>query len=454
MAGIGFALRRNLGKDTYAEVLGAYMVAGIVGSGPWIISICSMLFIGICAEAVGDASAVATLFLATITHLIALSLIVSGLVQLLFVRFVADRTFEKRQATIAGNVGGVLFVVTAASGLFSTVEAIVFFDGHYAFRTLFVACFVILCNLWVLSALLSGLKEYRSVLAIFAMGYGVSFCAALALGRFGAAGYLAGFLLGHALMVFTMLARVISEYPGDRIVAFDFLRKTNVYPELALIGFLFNSAIWADKFVFWENPITSVRLIGPIRYSVVYDVPIFVAYLSAVPGMAVFLVRIETDFAEAYERFYAAVREGSTLAELSRLRNALVVTARGGLYDILRIQGMTVAILLLLGRGVLRLFRIPAFYEYLYKIDVVGVGFQTFLLGIFTILFYLDYRKLVLWLCGLFAGANLALSVGSQVLGPRFYGFGFTLAAALVSLVSLSALSARLDRLEYETFMR
>ena len=101
------------------------------------------------------------------------------------------------------------------------------------------------------------------------------------------------------------------------------------------------------------------------------------------------------------------------------------------------------------------LFNIPNVYGYLFRIDVVGVGFQTFLLGIFTILFYLDYRRLVLKLSILFTALDvLSLSLWSQALGPRFYRSGFTVAVALTSLIGLHALSTRLDRLEYETFMR
>jgi uncharacterized membrane protein len=454
MAGIGFALRRALRKETYVEVLSAYVMAGVIGSGPWTVSIGSMLFLGIYTESVHGATVVVTQFLATVTHLMATSLIAAGFIQLLFVRFIADRMFEEKQSEIGPNVVGVLAVVTAASGLIAAAEAFFLFDGHYAFRVLFGASFVALCDVWVLSALLSGLKAYRSVFSLFVLGYAITLGAGLLLAPFGLAGYLAGFFLGHASMVFGMLALLLKQYPGGRLVSFSFLQRRMIYPELALTGALFNLAVWGDKFVFWANPVTSVQLIGPIRYSVVYDVPIFVAYLSVIPGMAVFLVRIETDFAESYERYFAAVRRGETLTVIERFRDELVVAARAGLHDILRVQGLTVAVLLLTGDSVLALFGIPRFYGYLFKIDVVGVAFQTLLLGVFTILFYLDYRRLVLWMCALFAVANLGLSIVSQVLGPRFYGLGFTVAVAVTTLLSLNLLSGKLDRLEYETFMR
>lgn len=453
MAGIGFALRR-LGKESYGGIVSAYLLAGIIGSGPWLISIVSMLFIGFWAQHTHGNELVVTQFLASVTYLMSGSLILSSVLQLLFVRFIADRLFEEKTDAVVPNVMGAMLVSTVVAGTVATTFVLVGFEGELAFRALFVVAFVALCNVWILSVLLSGMKAYRSVVAVFLGGYVINVFTGIALEPYGLAGYLAGFCLGHVVMLFAMLVLVFREYPTKKFIAFDFLVRKNVFLELSLTGALFNLAVWVDKFVFWANPVTSEVLVGNIRYSVVYDVPVFIAYLSVVPGMAVFLVRIETDFAEAYEKFYTAVREGDSLSQLERLRNNLVEAARAGIYDIFRIQGLTAAVLLLVGRRVLGLFHIPSFYEYLFKIDVIGVAFQVVLLGIFTILFYLDYRRLVLVLCAFFMIANVVLSIASQALGPRFYGFGFAVSAALTSLISLGALSHKLDRLEYETFMR
>jgi uncharacterized membrane protein len=454
MAGIGFALRRNLAKDTYFDVLRTYVVAGIVGSGPWLISIGSMVFIGLWTEDSGGDDRAMTQFLATVTYLMAASLVVSGAVQLVFVRFIADRLFEKDENAVAPNLLGALSVTTLASGAIAVGCAALLFEGEFAYRIFLVAAFVTLCDVWVLSGLLSGVKAYRAVVGLFVAGYAVCVAGALALARFGLAGRLAGFFAGHALILFGMLALVMRRYPTDRAIAFDFLDRKRIFPSLAATGLLFNAAAWVDKVAFWANPVTSEALIGPIRRSVVYDVPIFVAYLSVVPGMAVFFVRIETDFAERYERFFSAVRRGATLSDLRRLRNELVTAARDGVFDIFRIQGLAAAALLLTAPRVLAIFHIPSFYAYLFKVHVVGVGFQVVCLGIFTIVFYLDYRKLVLALCAFFVASNLGLSLLSHHFGPRFYGLGFALAAATTSLLGLSALSRKLDRLESETFMR
>jgi len=454
MAGIGFAFRRNLQSESYLGLFRAYAVAAVVGSGPWLISMGSLLCIGLYAQQVGRDTDVVTQFLGTVTHLMALSLIVAGVLQLVLVRFVADQLFTGRTDQVFPNLLGAMAAVTALGAVVASVESFAFPPGTALLRALYVAAFVALCNVWLLAAMMSGLKKYFGVVVVFGVGYLAIVSVAGLLSHFQLPGYLAAFLLGQGAMLLGMLALVRRDYPSSGLVSLKFLTPGTAHYDLAAIGMLFNIAVWADKFVFWSNPVTSVGLIGPVRYSIVYDVPIFVSYLSVVPGVAVFFVRIEADFASAYDRYFSAVRQGETLQELHRLRDELVVSARAGLFDILRVHGTVVAGLLLLGTPIIGLFGIPAIYSYLFKVDVVGVGFQTFLLGIFTVLFYLDYRRLVLWLCGIFAVANVGLSLLSQALGPRFYGFGFAVSAALTSALSLQALSHRLDRLEYETFMR
>ena len=46
MAGIGFELKKILKKDTLLSILEAYGLAGIVSSGPWVLSIVALMAIG------------------------------------------------------------------------------------------------------------------------------------------------------------------------------------------------------------------------------------------------------------------------------------------------------------------------------------------------------------------------------------------------------------------------
>ena len=46
MAGIGFELRKLLQKETLVSMIRAYVYAGVISSGPWVLSIVGMVLIG------------------------------------------------------------------------------------------------------------------------------------------------------------------------------------------------------------------------------------------------------------------------------------------------------------------------------------------------------------------------------------------------------------------------
>ena len=79
---------------------------------------------------------------------------------------------------------------------------------------------------------------------------------------------------------------------------------------LVMVGFFYNFGIWIDKFIFWINHDTSIPVIGVLRASPIYDIPIFMSYICIVPGMAIFLMRMETEFVDYYHRYYDAVTVG------------------------------------------------------------------------------------------------------------------------------------------------
>jgi uncharacterized membrane protein len=88
-------------------------------------------------------------------------------------------------------------------------------------------------------------------------------------------------------------------YHSDHFIAFDILKPGAMYLSLMAAGFLFNLGARVDKLMFWYFPGTGQHVIGPLNASVICHFPIFLSYLSVILGMAIFLVRIETDFVEA-----------------------------------------------------------------------------------------------------------------------------------------------------------
>ncbi len=456
MAGIGFELRRLSRSKSYLGLLRAYLYAGVIGSGPWVLSILAILILGVMSLGVVLPASKITDFETSVTWLIALSLIYSGGTQLLYTRYVADRLFEGQSARVLPNLLGIL-VITGLPLLLVSVPLALWLlpDSSPAYRMLMIVSLNLLNTVWVLTVLLSGLKQYRSLLVLYFLGYGGSVALGFALGKagLGMEGLLLGFACGQAVIITGSLALVWREYPPSGLIEFDFLRAGRVHLWLLPIGLLFNAGIWADKFLFWLSSGTGQRVIGDLHASAVYDTPIFLAYFTLIPGMAVFLLRMEVDFVRAYDRYYSAVREGGALSAIRAYREEMVLTAREGIYDIIKIQGFTLLVLSALGPSLLAFFRIPTLYFPLLAIDSVGVGLQLLVMAGLNILFYLDRLRIAAAVSATMLLANLAFSYLSLMLGPFFYGYGFVLAMLLTSLFVLTVTDGALHKLNYTTFM-
>jgi uncharacterized membrane protein len=455
MAGIGFELRKLLRKQTYTGLLQAYAYAGIISSGPWVLSIIGILLIGVFSLGAIDSNASITQFQVTVTYLFLISLILTGLVQLSFTRYVADQLFLENNDAIMPNFNGLLLLSMSLSLLLALPAAAFLFPEQSAlYRLLFAIGLTVMSAIWITTVFLTGMKHYHAIVLIYFLGYATTIGLALALRHVsGLEGLLLGFVIGHVLLLMGMVWLVYRNYNSDRFIAFDIWKPGAMYRSLMASGFLFNLGAWIDKIMFWYHPDTGQAVIGPLHASVIYDIPIFLAYLSVIPGMAVFLVRIETDFVEYYVKFYDAVREGATLDYIERMRNQMVYYVRRGLFDIAKIQAIAVLVTLVLGEAILRFLGISTLYLPLLYIDVIGAALQVVMLGILNVLFYLDQRRAVLTLTGLLPIFNLVFTALSLQLGANWFGYGFAFAMLLTVLLGLWILGRKLDDLEYLTFM-
>jgi uncharacterized membrane protein len=194
-------------------------------------------------------------------------------------------------------------------------------------------------------------------------------------------------------------------------------------------------------------------VIGPLRASIIYDIPVFLAYLAIIPGMAVFLMRIETDFVEYYDAFYKAVREGASLQHIERMHNAMVEALRNGIWEIIKVQTIAAMMLFAAGTILLAWLRISTLYLPLLYIDVIAASMQVVFMGTINVFFYLDKRKIVLSLVAAFVALNASFTTLTLELNPAYYGYGFAGSLLVVVLASLYLLDRKLESLEYETFM-
>ncbi|MDX1525876.1 MAG: exopolysaccharide Pel transporter PelG [Pseudidiomarina maritima] len=452
MAGIGFELRKVLRKNTLLSYLEAYGLAAIIGSGPWALSIIALLLIGILSIGRIFPTDLIIQFLVMVTYLMAASLIISGFFQLMLTRFISDLIFKKREDLIIPNLFGCLTTISLASGVLGWAVSL-FSELSPAIELTLICGLVVLTNLWIIIVFLSGMKQYYKIVFILFIGYCLMVLGALVIPPYGLLGLLQIFVVAQAVITFTLLVYVVREYPSSRLVSFEFLNGKQAFYSLAFCGLFYNIGVWIDKFVFWFHPDVSFNVVSMFRASYIYDLPIFIAYLAIIPGMAVFVLHMETDFADSNERFYHAVREGRPLHEIYMLKDQMVLDGRNSLFQIFKVQGITLALLLLWSDEILGLLGIDLAYLHLLYVDLVGVSLQVLVMAILNVMFYLDKRYISLILITVMMLSNLLLSWLSIQLGAQFYGYGFALSMLLATLLGIGMLNRKFERLEYETFM-
>ena len=164
MAGIGFELRKYLDGDSRQGSVEAFRFAGLVSTGPWVLFILGLMLAGMGVMGIMAQSASsldARSFTTSVIWLIGTSMILTGLLQFMFARFVADRLIEGKYEYINPNLLGVILLVTAFSGVIGIASALLVSRGGLVYEMLMIGNFVLLSNIWIIVVFVAGLKRYK-----------------------------------------------------------------------------------------------------------------------------------------------------------------------------------------------------------------------------------------------------------------------------------------------------
>jgi len=454
MAGISFELRKVLRERTLGSIVKAYGYSAVLSAGPYLISILTLALSFYVLRQFVSSDKIVIQFGVIVTYLTAFSLILTGFSQLMITRFLADRIFEKKYEVVLPNLIGNMFLNMTLAFIISLIFSVIFFKEQGAvFIILYVLIFTIMCGLWIVNVVLSGFKSYKFIVFSFAAAYITFFLLALYMARYDLVGLMFSFFVGQAVLFFLLLGYFIKTHYSDKIISFDFFDRHKIYISLIFSGFFYNLGIWIDKFIFWFYPDTSIQVLGLIRASVVYDIPMFLAYIAIAPGMAVFFLKLEAEFADYYDRYYRAVREGATLNKIYHFGDDMILSARSVIFDTLRIQGIVFVFFLIFDALLFKIFKLSLLYIPLFHVLMVGTYLQLIFMTLLAILNYFDRRKEVLYLSVLFAVSNAVFTYISILLGPYFYGYGYVLSLFISDLLAIILLRRFLDEIHYQTFM-
>ena len=453
MAGIGFVLRKLSRKDDLLGIVQGFAHSAIASNGPWLLTILGLGALSVFGAAEQTLAGLNEFRLIVIYNF-AFSLVLTGPVLMVITRTIADLIYEKRVETAPGALLGGLAVVVATQA-----PLVIAFYGWYAdlqplTRIAAIGNFMLVSGLWLASVFLSALKDYRSVSGAFAAGMLVAIAAGAVFSHFALPGALVfGFNLGLAITLFALIAKILAEYPYPPRAVWAFLKRFRVYRTLAWSGLVYNAAIWIDKWIMWLSARGETAPSGLVSYPH-YDSAMFLAYLTIVPALAMFMVTVETRFFEGYLNFYRDLQRHASYDRIRRNHQALISVLVGGVRNLIVIQGSFSLLVILTAPALFAWLHIDFLEIGIFRLGVLGAFFHVLVLVLLVVLAYFDFRGPALGLQGVFLVSNALFTVISLRLGFAWYGYGYFLSALCTFVAAYLVTYHHLGALPYQSFVR
>jgi len=452
MAGIGFVLRKLAKQDTLLSGLSAYSHAAVVSCGPWLFVVLSLGGVQLLGRAMLPIQDLQR-FSAIVTYNFSFSLVISGPIVLMITRRLADQIYAKEVEDVPGLFLGALALLFALQGAFGGAFYGFAVDIPLTERILALICLQVAGGIWVASPFMSALQSFGSISAAFFAGTLLGFSGAILLApHFGVCGLLAGFTGGLASIFFGLAARIFAEYPTRARLQLSFILDFGRYWQFALVGLLYNAAIWVDKWIMWFAP-GRVVIAGGIPVNPAYDGAMFLAYLTIVPATTLFLVAVETRFFEHYLRFYQDIDNHATANEIDRDHSAILRVLGEGIRNIAVLQGAVCYLAILAAPGLIGMAQGGLEMVPIFRFGVLGALFHVLLLCAMVVLSYFDLRRELVQVTALFFALNGGLTWGALWLGLGYQGYGYFCATLLALLYAYFLVSSRILRLPYMTFI-
>jgi len=456
MAGIGFELRKLSGHDSIFQTLASFGHAAVVAAGPWLFTILSLAAITVLTEPIAGLAQLAT-FRVTVIYAFAVSLVAAAPVTIVATRLAANALWQKRAQDIPTLLIGALVLAALLAGGAALLLALSLQPPIQVAMAL-VACSVIVALIWVALCFAGTIRDYVGVTMSFILGLLCSVCAAIVAVLYGqqATSMVWGFNLGLAITFFSMAWRVIATFPhavGSPLAAVGIiLAGIRSYWQLAAGALLGTAGVWADKWIFWLSENGETTETG-LLHAPLYDSAMFIASLVLIPSLAAFVVRLETDFFDRYQQYYATISSHGTLGQIEAARSRLARFTIENFTFITIAQVGYCAILVLTAPLIVEALNLQFRQTSILRFGGLGAVFHFIFIACSSMVLFFDRRVIYMLLQGLFLLANAGLTLYSLQAGEDYYGVGYFLACVLCGFVAYRAADVTFQRLNFLTFI-
>ena len=451
MAGIGFELQKVLETEkNYFPKFTIAFKSMFVTSGPWIISIISILLIKLFLEKSLDE----ILFLNFINVLIysfIFSMILSAPFVNIITRYLSDVIYiNKLDSIFPIFISGILVI-----GSISFICAYIFIFYFTALQSdIFTICsfFTSLSILWLVMVFVSTLKDYNLVTYSFLIGMMVTLFLLYFVLNNNLKELIESFTIGTLLTISILIARLKFDFESKKIFDFTFMKRSQYLP-LFFSGFFLNLGIWIDKIIYWHSS-KGTELTKGFFFFPEYDFVMFISYLIIIPTTAYFTVYIETVFYENQRDYFSSIENKKPLNVIKSYEEKLKNAFTSGLIKITVFQFSCAFLFVIITQYLLDISNINIASIPILRIVVFAVSLQMILNVIVIFLYYFNYQKEVLFISLVFFFSNLLLTLYMKDLPYEFVSYSYFNSLIITLFFALIIALYKMERISFYTFSK
>ncbi|MCY0149394.1 exopolysaccharide Pel transporter PelG [Hoeflea sp. G2-23] len=457
MAGIGFALQQLDRRGTALSGASALLGGAIATSGAWLVTVASLALLAIPASWF-DSSDFLTSLRLSIVYAFMIAMVASAAPTLMATKRISDSLYSgKLEAVPFILLKSILWSAMTTLAL-SMVIWIIVIPQSLAMGAAYIATTLTVSIQWPLMVVCGSVMRFRPVILAYLAGGLVSVTgASIALVSDASLPLaLLCFTGGQMVTVCILLERAMSIFPFPvSSTAYLRHRKSTKSGALALLGVaaaIGAAGLWVDRWVIWTSKFGTKTVEG-LPNSALYDTPLFWAQLMLIPGLAAFLVHLETGLVRNLRQFVASILSHATLAEIDQLGETLAEQVHRRLGIIFRAE--TVLCLAVAICAPLFAEQLGMTYRQIsvYRIALAGVACHFVFIACSGIVLMIDRRLEFAILQGIFLVANGVSAAAVVLFGERFLGTNYLVAASISALIAWWAMQRALTDVTYHTFM-
>lgn len=436
MAGIGFELKKLFKKESVFSTLLGGIHATAVTIGPTIIVIIALNIMYMLPPYIDMVYQDKEVLSSTILYVFIFSLILASPINILLSRYMADKIYEEEYTTIFTSVetGGLLIGISVAILGIPFGYAMYTVGGlplYYVFISYLF--FAGLAFTFYYMTFITVLKEYGKITYSFLGSLIVGILVTVISVYMFDMKIVDAILLGLAIafvLIATLLLVFIKKnfrHHSHNFKELFFYIKKDVWLIMANVFYIWG--LYIHNFVFWFQSDHRIIVAKVFVSDPSYDMATYLAMLSNISILVIFVVNVETKFHTAYKAYCESII-GAGGKDIRRAKEKMIETLRRETIYIIQIQVIINIIVFLVALVILPKIGIEGLVLTIYP--VMSVGYMIlYLVQCFMIyLFYLDDARGAAFVGAVFLIGAFLGSLVSVHLPPGLAGLGIVFGAA------------------------